>query len=92
MSVVSCASAAQREALRAQGCPLQRCVSCCQLPALRSWACCRYVEEQDLLALALNGRYRAQTVPLLCQRPPPKTTNNLERIRSAAERHFPISQ
>jgi hypothetical protein len=52
------------------------------------------VEEQDLLALALNGRHRQQQVPLLCQRPPPDLAHVLrvERLRSAAEQHFPVSQ
>ena len=50
-----------------------------------------YVEEQDLLALALNGRYRRHVLPLQCQKPPPDLSN-AERLRLAAEQHFPISQ
>ena len=35
------------------------------------------MEEEDLLALALNGRSRQHAVPILCQKPPPLLTANL---------------
>ena len=40
--------------------------------------CCRYVEEKDLLALALNGRSRQQAMPLLCQKPPPSLKGDVD--------------
>ena len=39
---------------------------------------CRYVQEDDLLALALNGRSRQQELPMLCQKPPPSLKGNVQ--------------
>ncbi|EIE20274.1 hypothetical protein COCSUDRAFT_67560 [Coccomyxa subellipsoidea C-169] len=49
-----------------------------------------YVEEEDLLALALNGRVRKHPVQMLCQRPPPLVAN-VESIQKVAANQFPFS-
>lgn len=48
--------------------------------SLSSLCLCRYVQEDDLLALALNGRSRHQEVPLLCQKPPPSLKGNVKSV------------
>lgn len=52
--------------------------------------CCRYVEEEDLLALALNGRVRKHPVQMLCQRPPPLIAN-VDSVQKVAANQFPFS-
>ncbi|BDA45523.1 hypothetical protein COCOBI_07-3100 [Coccomyxa sp. Obi] len=49
-----------------------------------------YVEEEDLLALALNGRVRKHPVQMLCQRPPPLIAN-VDTVQKVAANQFPFS-
>lgn len=51
---------------------------------------CRYVVEEDLLALALNGRVRKHPVQMLCQRPPP-TMPHVDTVQKVAANQFPFS-